>query len=355
MRSCLITVVGLSLTLALSTQTVDAGALRGSEPPTEEPTDEDPDDGKFERTLELKPDQDDGDDGGTDSGDGESTNTGSSGNTTAGNSSGTNNGATSGATATTLPPRIPCTWRNSPATEEQVDLYNRVYVILDELVDAFSDTNSVAFEVTFYVDDGILHQWSVLNARFERYQTANCAGATRLTVTEARGWRWVAVTPPTADILIPDLTLVVTGRIQPPISAINPPYEAAINLGLWFAVANPDDIVATGRLGPLWATGTATLTSTTFDPGNGTTPISCPGGGEPIPDAQRDDVAQGPCGYTYRSYDDVLNDDLVITATTNWTITWDTSDGTGENEPPETRTRTNTYPYDVNEIQTVGS
>jgi hypothetical protein len=253
------------------------------------------------------------------------------------------------------PTRVPCRWFGQRTDEDKVDLLNEIYDVLDLVFDSLSGEESVVFESTFYVDRGMLHQWSVERAQFERYQKADCENATELTEQERRGYRWIAVEPPSPTILVPDVVLVVRGHVQSPQPEINPATETAVNLGLWLAVANTRPVTAEGRLGPLWARGRATLTSTTFDPGNGDAPVVCDGGGTPMPDSRANDAGEGPCGYTYTSLADARNDDLAITITSTWTITWVTSDGTANSSPPETLVLTTTIPYDVYEVQTIGS
>ena len=220
-------------------------------------------------------------------------------------------------------------------------------------VNAVLGDEYLAFDAKYYLDVGVLHQWSGVRGRFEQYQRANCDGATDLTEDEARGYRWVEVVEPSPTILVDDVVLVVEGLIQAPRSAINPPSEVPVNLGLWLAVDDTEPIVAEGRLGPLWARGTATLASTTFDPGNGDSPVTCTGGGSPLPASEQDTVDEGPCGYTYTSLDDVRGD-LAITLTTHWEVTWETSGGDTSGGPVETLSLSSTVPYDVYEIQTVG-
>jgi hypothetical protein len=282
------------------------------------------DDGEFEIELTETGSTKPGDDGGTDGGGGE-------------------------------PTRVPCRWFGQRTDEDKVDLLNEIYDVLDLVFDSLSGEESVVFESTFYVDRGMLHQWSVERAQFERYQKADCANATLLTEQERRGFRWIVVVPPSPTILVPDVVLVVKGHVQSPQPAINPATDTAVNLGLWLAVANTRPITAEGRLGPLWARGRATLTSTSFDPGNGDAPVVCDGGGTPMPESQLNDAGEGPCGYTYTSLDDVRNDDLAITIRSTWTITWVTSDGAANSSPPETLVLTTTIPYDVYEVQTIGS
>jgi hypothetical protein len=83
--------------------------------------------------------------------------------------------------------------------------------------------------------------------------------------------------------------------------------------------------------------------------------VACAGGGTPMPASQANDAGQGPCGFTYTSLDEVRNADLTITITSIWTITWATSDGAANPNPPETLVLATTIPYDVYEVQTIGS
>lgn len=278
-------------------------------------------DGTFERDLSNSGGESGGDDGNTD-------------------------------TNTNTPTRVPCRWSGQGTTEEAVDGMNTLYPILVDVVNTILGGDYFVFNSTFYAESGLLHQWSGVRNRFERYQVADCGGATELTAEELQGYRWVVVTDPSPTILLPDVLLSVRGQIPLPDPAINPAAEAAVNLGLWLAVDDVGPIVAEGRLGPLWARGTATLASTTFDPGNGDAPVTCSGGGTPLA-AGSDTVEPGPCGYTYTSLDDV-NGDIAITATSHWDITWETSDGATSGGPVETISLSSTVPYNVYEIQTVG-
>ena len=155
--------------------------------------------------------------------------------------------------------------------------------------------------------------------------------------------------------LIPGITDQVSGQLQPPIPSISPTPEAngIVNLGLWLAVQPQTLGPITAQAGPAtWITVTPTLSSTTFDLGNGDT-LTCDGTGVPIetvhPDL--DVVEQSPtCGYTYRhsSPDD---QPFQLSITTTWTLPYESSEGPGEIPPLE---RTVTLDYDVDEIQTVG-
>ena len=306
---------GLVAVLALAAVTVPNGSTFAG-------TDEPADGGEFSREIEKAPTEEPGDDGGAGGGD--------------------DDGADE-------PVKIPCTWTPTPASEEAVTVLNTFFEILTMIPLIGGDR----FDIEFYSIDETLQRWGEARGRFERREQANCAGATMLTPEEIDGYRWRVVDPPQAAILIPGLRLVVSGRIDPPVPAISPPTETPVNLGLWLAVNDDGPIVVEGALGPLWARATAEHTSTRFDPGNGAGPIECPGVGTPIVDP--DTVEQGPCGYTYRTLADVNNDDLRITVTTTWTVTWETSDGSSAGEPPLVISRSVSIPYDVYEIQTVGT
>lgn len=281
-------------------------------------TGEPADGGEFSRELEKAPTEQPGDDEGVDEGVDE-------------------------------PVKISCTWTATPASEDAVTVLNMFFEILTMIPLIGGDR----FDIEYYSIDQTLQRWGEARGRFERREQANCAGATMLTPEEIDGYRWRVVDPPQAAILIPGLRLVVSGRIDLPVPAISPPTEAPVNLGLWLAVTDEGTIIVEGALGPLWARATAEHTSTTFDPGNGSDPIECSGVGTPIVDP--DIVEEGPCGYTYRSLADVTNDDLRITVTTTWTVTWETSDGSSDGEPPLVISRSVSTPYNVYEIQTVGT
>ncbi|HSM66141.1 MAG TPA: hypothetical protein VK860_07540, partial [Ilumatobacteraceae bacterium] len=86
---------------------------------------------------------------------------------------------------------------------------------------------------------------------------------------------------------------------------------------------------------------------TSWAMGNGDV-VTCAGPGVPI--ADHDDPGEGPCGYTYRrpSPDGAPYE---ISVTAIWTVTYLSSGGSGT---AGTVDRTLTFPYDVDEIQTIG-
>lgn len=120
-----------------------------------------------------------------------------------------------------------------------------------------------------------------------------------------------------------------------------------VNLGLWLALVAQDPITVRAEAGSLWAEATVTLTSTTWEMGNGDV-VECDGVGVPIVDP--DTFDQGPCGYTYLT-SSPEEDPYQLAVTATWTVTYRSSAGSGSVAPAE---RTVTVAYDVDEIQTVG-
>ncbi len=157
------------------------------------------------------------------------------------------------------------------------------------------------------------------------------------------------------DDLIEGITNQVQGQLQPPVPSISPTPEAngIVNLGLWLAVEPQTLNAITAQAGPaVWITVAPTLSSTTFDLGNGDS-VTCETTGVPIEEVHPDldVVEQSPtCGYTYRhsSPDD---QPYQLTITTTWSLPYTSSEGSGEIPPLE---RTVTLDYDVDEIQTIG-
>lgn len=151
---------------------------------------------------------------------------------------------------------------------------------------------------------------------------------------------------PTPDDLIPGVYGEVIAQISPPVSDVNPPDRAPVNLGLWLATAGPEVISETEPVGPFTVTVTATLRYTWFDMGNDDV-IRCDGLGEPISDL--DTLEPGPCGYTYA---DLIEEGAHLGMRAQWDIEYFTSIGDGTLPPIYTESAT---PYTVFEIQTVGT
>ena len=133
---------------------------------------------------------------------------------------------------------------------------------------------------------------------------------------------------------------------------VNPSLEVGgfVNLGMWLAVAPAADVAPiTAEAGPdAWATASATHRSTTFEFGNGDS-IECDGIGDPIVDTGV--VEQSPtCGYTYRAASPASSP-YTLTITMNWDIPYSSSGGDGV----ITFARSVSSPYDIDEIQTLGT
>lgn len=135
-----------------------------------------------------------------------------------------------------------------------------------------------------------------------------------------------------------------------PVPDINPPPPAGsiVNLGMWLAVQDPGATVAQVGVAGEWARVEASHTGFTVDFGNGDE-VTCDGVGTPIVDPEV--VDEGPCGYTYRrsSPDDTP---FQVTITSNYVVTYATSTGRSGTLAPISRSTT--FAYDVDEIQTVG-
>lgn len=247
------------------------------------------------------------------------------------------------------PAPIPCAWRGDPADDATAAQWNTVMDVIGQVIRI---ATGWAFEitVTFYSQDNVLHRYNSADNQFETRQVADCSNATAPNGVNTGEYRWVTVQPPSPDILLPGTIATATGQISFPTPDISPPDKAPINLGLWLAVEPAGPITIRAALGPIWAESTATLTTTSFDPGNGDPPILCATHGTPIPASATNEVEQGPCGYTYRNHDDLDTQQITITST--WTVTWTLSDGRTGTQPAITTTTA--LPYQIYEIQTIG-
>lgn len=95
---------------------------------------------------------------------------------------------------------------------------------------------------------------------------------------------------------------------------------------------------------------TASVTNLTFHLGDGSPPISCPGGGTPYPKG-----ATGPspdCGHVFtKSSRQQPGQKFTIEATTTWTVSWTSSGGESGTLPPQSRETT--VGVRINELQVV--
>lgn len=162
------------------------------------------------------------------------------------------------------------------------------------------------------------------------------------------GFTWVDTSITVQDV-IDDAVDRASSAVPQPSLDVSPAPEAGgiVNLGLWLALTGQDPVTVRAEAGSLWAEATATLTSTSWDMGNGDV-VACDGVGTPIVDP--DTLEQGPCGYTYRS-PSPADAPYRMTVTATWTVTYRSSGGPGT---AGTVTRASSVDYDVDEIQTIG-
>lgn len=161
----------------------------------------------------------------------------------------------------------------------------------------------------------------------------------------------------TVDDLIALVPESASRAIDPPDMFMSPPETGTVNLGMWLAVRNaePISLVVGDRAGGPWVEVTATLTTSSWDMGNGDI-VTCDGPGVVLEpgDPGWDSIDEGPCGYTYREFTPG-DDRFTISATATWTVTWVASDGRTNPAPADTIVVTSSAPYRVVEIQTVGA
>lgn len=92
----------------------------------------------------------------------------------------------------------------------------------------------------------------------------------------------------------------------------------------WTDPGTWNSLTATARAGGNWATVTAQPVSLTFDPGNGSASLSCPGPGRAWAESDGNSAAsQGACGYQYSKVTGPGYDHPVTsTQTIKWQLTW---------------------------------
>jgi hypothetical protein len=168
--------------------------------------------------------------------------------------------------------------------------------------------------------------------------------------------RWSPVGPPDPAVYLPDLTDRVVKSVPPPDWDLgfgdgDGPVDVFVNVGLWISVSNSDDVVARAEpVAGIWAETRATLDHIEFVPGNGDATVVCDGAGTPLPAERTDDPAQGPCGYTYDSVDDL--GDRAGTVRAVWRVENSTSTGAYERRPDIVLEAA--VPMHIYEVQTVG-
>jgi len=101
-----------------------------------------------------------------------------------------------------------------------------------------------------------------------------------------------------------------------------------VQLWTWVWAGEWQPLARTVELRGVSATVTATPTSLSFDPGDGSAPVTCQGPGRPWTAADGSNPpSAGGCGYMYRS----VTPDGPLTATTSieWSVEWTSNVGAG--------------------------
>ena len=163
------------------------------------------------------------------------------------------------------------------------------------------------------------------------------------------GFVWVDVTISVQDVI--DSATARARQTAPlPTMNVNPSPEVGgiVNLGLWLAADAPTPDPIRVEAGSHWAVASLTPVSTSWSFGNGDS-IVCEGLGEPLTDPSV--IEPGPCGYLYEasSPDDAP---FQLSLTLTWSVDYVSSGGSGH---AGTIDRSVSVPYDVDEIQSVGT
>lgn len=137
--------------------------------------------------------------------------------------------------------------------------------------------------------------------------------------------------------------------------------KVAVKVPVWLWIANADPITVSSTAGPITATVTARLTSTTWQmgepidpahPGTAPAPVTCQGAGSPY--TAGTDPKKPPCGYTYiwQSLPERTGGSgtWTITVTATWTVSWALT--TGETGAQDVTTQA-TIPVHVGEWHVV--
>jgi hypothetical protein len=112
-----------------------------------------------------------------------------------------------------------------------------------------------------------------------------------------------------------------------------------VNLWTWFwtTPATWQTRNATASAGGVSATVTVTPSALTFDPGDGSSPVTCAGPGRAWTSADGDSKpTDGGCGYRYRS---ATSAPLTSTESIHWAVSWRASDGETGTLPALTTSR----------------
>ncbi|MFK8023924.1 MAG: hypothetical protein AB8G26_08170 [Ilumatobacter sp.] len=136
-----------------------------------------------------------------------------------------------------------------------------------------------------------------------------------------------------------------------PVQSPAPDVGSVVNLGLWISIDDPGVTTARAAAAGVWAEVTGRFAGFSVDPGDGTAPFACDEFGVAYEEGTNN-PEQGPCGHTYLQPTPEASPHTV-TYTISYDLTWRVSDGrTGV---LGTFDRSYSFPFDINEIQTVGT
>lgn len=160
-----------------------------------------------------------------------------------------------------------------------------------------------------------------------------------------------------------DLARRVVNQLPLPLPTVarNPIGQALVNLPewLWLSAAQWRPLVQRTVLGPVWVVVTATPTSTSWDPGNGSVPLVCAGPGTPYDTSRSPEAQSTDCSYTYlrssanqpQTGPDPNDRFFTVTVTTTWQVSWVGSGGSSGTLP--VMRRTSSFPLAVAKRETV--
>ncbi len=183
---------------------------------------------------------------------------------------------------------VTCTWVPFPAAASLADKFNDVQAGVWDL--------TITIDLGYYSYDGALHRYNLGTGQFERRERRSCTDPNH---PEHGQLRWLVVAPPNPAILLPIATRIATERIELPEPDVSPAGDVAVNLGMWLAVEPAGPYTARAAFNDaVWAETTATLVSTSFDPDDGSAPVTCDGHGTPIPTWERATPARAATSTT---------------------------------------------------------
>lgn len=168
---------------------------------------------------------------------------------------------------------------------------------------------------------------------------------------------------PPAVVLAGSLARTAVNRLQLPSPQVghSPAGQALVGLPTWFWVDSAlwQPLRQRTSAGPVWAEVTATPVSTSWDPGDGSSPFTCGGPGRAYDRSRSESEQSTDCSYTYgRSSADqpqTGSDDndrfFTVTVTTTWQVSWSGPAGSGGTLP--VLTRSSSFPLPVAQRQTV--